>query len=413
MQKTNYRLTRRACYVGYITQAINCNLAPLFYVIFGENFGITRTQIGQIILAMFVIQLAVDLVSVRLLPKLGVRSCCVAAHILAAAGLVMLSVLPRVMPPFAGIMIAILTCSVGSGLIEVVISPVVNALPKENASSHSLAFLHSFYCWGQAGVVLISTLLMAVIGVGRWYFLPVLWAIIPFVNAFAFLRVPLCDIDSEDSAGTLSLLRSPMFLVAFAVMISSGASELSVSQWASYFAEAGLGVSKAVGDLLGPCLFAVFMASGRVLYGVFGERLNIRHCLMGCGLVTVTSYAIAVFAPWPVLSLIGCALCGFGVCLMWPGTLDLSAERFPNGGSALFALLAFGGDIGCSAGPFITGLVSDAATRSGLVDSLSASLGISAEQIAIKLGLLTVTAFPILLIAGVAFLGSGETKKKQ
>lgn len=413
MQKISYKSTRRACYIGYITQAINCNLAPLFYVIFGQSFGITRTQIGQIILFMFVVQLAVDLASVKLLPRFGVRKCCVASHILAAAGLVMLSVLPRVMPPFAGILLAILTCSVGSGLIEVVISPVVNALPKDNASSHSLAFLHSFYCWGQAGVVLISTGLMAVIGVGRWYILPVIWALIPFFNIFAFLRVPLCDIDSEDNSGAFSLLRSPMFLVAFVVMISSGASELAVSQWASYFAEAGLGVSKAAGDIFGPCLFAVLMAFGRVLYGVFGERLNIRHCLMGCGVITVMSYAVAVFSPWPALSLGGCALCGLGVSLMWPGTLDLAAMRFPKGGSALFALLAFGGDIGCSAGPFITGLVSDAATSGGLVDSLSSSLGMSAEQIAIKLGLLAVTVFPILLIVGVSLLGSGETRQKQ
>lgn len=413
MKETNYRSTRRACYVGYITQAINCNLAPLFYAIFGESFGITRTQIGQLILAMFVVQLLVDLASVRLLPVLGVRRCCVSAHILAAAGLVMLSVLPMIMPPFAGIMLAILTCSVGSGLIEVVISPVVNALPKENSSSHSLAFLHSFYCWGQAGVVLVSTVLMTFIGVGRWYILPVVWALIPLVNAFIFLRVPLRDIDSEDSSGTRALLRSPVFLVAFAVMISSGASELAVSQWASYFAEEGLGVSKATGDLLGPCLFAVLMASGRVLYGVFGERLNIRRCLVGCGALTVLSYAMAVFSPWPMLSLAGCALCGLGVSLMWPGTLDLSAARFPRGGSALFALLAFGGDIGCSAGPFITGLVSDAATRTGLVGELADLSGMPEEQVAIKLGLLAVIVFPALLIAGVSVLGRERTGEKE
>lgn len=404
MQRSKYKSTRIACYVGYITQAISCNLAPLFYVLFRESYGVTKTQIGQIILVMFVVQIAVDLASVKLLPWLGVRRCCVAAHILAASGLIMLSVLPRVMPAFPGILLSVVATSVGSGLIEVVISPVVNALPKETGSSHSLAFLHSFYCWGQAGVVLVSTGVMAFVGVERWYFLPAFWALIPFADFIAFLRVPLVEIDNEDSTGAVPLLRSPMFYIALVVMVSSGASELAMSQWASYFAEAGLGISKALGDLFGPCMFAVFMALGRVLYGIFGKRMSLRRCLVACGAITVVSYLTAVFSPWAVLSLAGCAACGFGVSLMWPGTLDLSAERFSNGGSALFALLALGGDIGCSTGPFLTGLISDAATNSGAVERISSVVGLPAEQIAVKTGLLTVTLFPVLLIIGVLLL---------
>lgn len=409
MQKTNYKSTRIACYVGYVTQAITCNLAPLFYVIFSENYNVSRTQIGQIVLIMFIVQLAVDLVSVRLIPKFGVRALCLTAHAMAAAGLCMLAILPRIMSPFPGILISIITSSVGSGLIEVLISPIVNALPAEESGSHSLAFLHSFYCWGQAGVVLISTLAMFAIGRERWYVLPVFWALIPFLNMFAFTRVPLCEIDSEESSGAVSLLRSPMFLVAFLVMICSGASEQAMSQWASYFAEAGLGVTKTFGDIFGPCMFAVFMAIGRVLYGVFGERLSVSKCLAFCGGVTVVSYLIAVFSPIPVLSLAGCALCGFGVSLMWPGTLDLSAKRFPRGGSAMFALLAFGGDVGCSAGPFITGLVSDAA-KGDAVESLSSAFGVSSGQIALKLGLFAVIVFPVMLIVGVTLLGRSRSK---
>ena len=404
MQRSKYKPTRIACYVGYITQAINCNLATLFYVLFRERFGVTRTQIGQIILVMFLVQIAVDLASVKLLPLLGVRRCCVAAHVLTTVGLVLLGVLPRFVPAFPGITIAVVVSSVGSGLIEVVISPVVNALPKDTGASHSLAFLHSFYCWGQAGVVLVSTALLALFGIDRWYVLPAIWAFIPFVNIFAFLRVPLVEIDGEQSGGAGALLRSPAFYVALVVMISSGASEIAMSQWASYFAEAGLGVSKAIGDLLGPCMFAVFMALGRVLYGLFGSRLSLRRCLIACGAVTVLSYLTAVFSPWAFLSLAGCALCGFGVSLMWPGTLDLSAARFPRGGSALFALLALGGDVGCSAGPFLTGVISDAATRSGAVGALSEVSSLPAEQIAIKLGLLVVTLFPVLLMIGVSLL---------
>ena len=408
MQDHNYKSTRVACYVGYITQAINCNLAPLFYVLFREEFGVSRTQIGQIVLVMFAVQIAVDLAAVRLVPKLGVRACCVSAYLLAAAGLAMLSILPRIMPPFAGILTAVVVTSVGSGLIEVVISPLVNALPKETTSSHSLAFLHSFYCWGQAGVVLVSTSVMALIGVGHWYVLPLLWAIVPLVNTFVFIGVPLVPIDGEETSGASALLRSPMFYVAVIVMISSGASELAMSQWASYFAQAGLGISKTFGDLFGPCMFAVFMAIGRLLYGIFGRRLSLKRCLVACGAVTLVGYAVAVFSPIPALSLAGCTLCGFGVSLMWPGTLDLSAEKFPRGGSALFALLALGGDIGCSAGPYLTGVISDAAARGGIVGSLSERFGLSGEQIAIKLGLLVVSLFPVLLIIGVLLMCSGK-----
>lgn len=404
MQRTNYRSTRVACYVGSVTQAVNCNLAPLFYVFFREHFGVTRTQIGQIILVMFVVQIAVDLASVKLLPWFGVRSCCVAAHVFATVGLVMLSVLPHVMSPYWGIMIAVIVTSLGSGLIEVVTSPLVNALPKEEGSSHSLAFLHSFYCWGQAGVVLISTGVMAVTGVEKWYILPAVWALIPLANTVMFLRVPIAEIDGEETTGVMTLFRSPVFYVAMIVMISSGASELAMSQWASYFAEAGLGVSKAFGDLFGPCMFALFMAIGRLLYGLFGSRLSLRRCLIACGAVTVAAYLTAVLSPWAVLSLAGCAACGFGVSLMWPGTLDLSASRFTHGGSALFALLALGGDVGCSTGPFLTGLISDAAAKGGAVEALSASTGLASEQIAIKIGLLAVTLFPILLIIGVLLL---------
>ena len=412
MQRSNYKPTRISCYVGYVTQAINCNLAPLFYVLFRERFGVSRTQIGQIILVMFIVQIAVDLAAVKLLPLIGVRRCCVAAHVLVTAGLVLLGVLPRVIDPFAGIIIAVAVSSVGSGLIEVVISPLVNALPKDTSASHSLAFLHSFYCWGQALVVLVSTGVIALIGIDRWYVLPVIWALIPLINTFAFIRVPLVDIDTEESGGAAPLLRSPAFFIALVVMISSGASEVAMSQWASYFAEAGLGVSKAFGDLFGPCMFAIFMALGRVLYGLFGSRLSLRRCLIACGAVTFVSYLTAVFSPWAILSLAGCALCGFGVSLMWPGTLDLSAARFPRGGSALFALLALGGDVGCSAGPFITGLISDAAASGGAVDSLSESTALPAEQIAIKIGLLAVTLFPVLLMIGVALLCPDKRKGK-
>ena len=411
MSDLRYSGTRKACYVGYITQAIVVNLAPLFYLIFQKRFQISRTEIGQLVLVMFLVQLAVDLLSVKFIRILGYRTACVAAHALAAAGLVLLSFLPFVIHPYAGIIISIVVSSVGSGLIEVMISPIIEAIPGDSSKT-AMAFLHSFYCWGQAGVVLITTLVLLFVGNDRWNLLPLVWAVIPFCNMIAFIRVPITDIDGDEPVRIRELVSSPMFILAFAVMICSGASELAMSQWASYFAEAGLGVTKVVGDLLGPCLFAVFMAVGRTVFGIFGERVSLKKCLVACGLITVASYLIAVFAPFPIMSLFGCSLCGLGVSLLWPGMLSLSARRFPHGGTALFALLALGGDIGCSLGPYITGRVSDAVTSFPAFEELSGVMGIGIEQLSVKLGLLTVIIFPVFAVIGVLALGRTKRDKK-
>ena len=400
----NYASTRRACYVGYITQAIACNLAPLFYLIFQTTFNITRTQIGQIILVLFLVQLVVDMVSVPFTRVLGERGTCLFAHASATVGLVLLSFLPFIMDPFAGIMLSVVLIAVGSGLIEVMISPIVNALPNDGAGKETMALLHSFYCWGQAAVVLLSTLALKLIGGDHWNLLPLFWAIIPGVNFFAFLKVPLVRVNGEEPLSLRDFAKSPVFYLTFLLMICSGAAELAMSQWASYFAEAGLGVTKVVGDLLGPFLFAILMAAGRTGYALLGPRLDLSKCLTVCGAVTVASYALAVLSPFPVLSLLGCAACGFGVSLLWPGMLSLSAERFPNGGSTLFALLALGGDIGCSVGPVITGVVSDAVASSPRLITAAAEMGVGVEQLSVKLGLAAVTVFPICAVIGVLLI---------
>lgn len=409
MTDINYSGTRRACYVGYITQAIVVNLAPIFYLLFQTKFHVSRTQIGQFIFVLFAVQLLVDIISVPIVQKVGYRATCVFAHACAAVGLALLSILPNIMPPYAGIMIAIVTAAIGSGLIEVLISPIIEALPSDSSRA-AMVLLHSFYCWGQASVVLISTLALLALGDDRWNYIPIFWALIPFCNMIAFTRVPLVDIDGEEPVRFRDLASTPMFILAVIVMVCAGASELAMSQWASYFAEAGLGVTKVVGDLLGPCMFAIFMAVGRTLYGIFGARLSLKRCLIACGIITTASYLLAVFAPFPILSLVGCAFCGFGVSLLWPGMLSLSAERFSGGSTALFALLALGGDFGCSVGPFITGLVSDAVSAVPAFGQMSADMGMSIEQLAVKLGLLVVIIFPIFSVIGVLALGKKKNK---
>lgn len=406
----NYRSTRRSCYVGYITQAIACNLAPIFYLIFQNTFDITRTQIGQIVLVLFLVQLVVDLLSVLFIKKLGERGTCLLAHASATAGLILMSFLPFIMDPFAGIMLAVVLVAIGSGLIEVMISPIVNALPKDDSGKDSMALLHSFYCWGQAAVVLITTLALRLIGGDHWNLLPLFWAIIPGANFFAFLRVPLVKIDGDEPLSLRDFVKNPVFYLSFILMICSGVSEQAMSQWASYFAEAGLGVTKVMGDLLGPCLFAILMAIGRVGYALLGDRLDLSKCLAVCGCVAVISYLTAVFSPYPILSLFGCAACGFGVSLLWPGMLSLSAERFPNGGSTLFALLALGGDIGCSTGPFLTGIVSDAVTKNETLLRFAEDHAISTASLGVKAGLLSVIVFPLTMVIGVLLLRKAKNK---
>jgi len=400
----NYKSTRRACYVGYITQAIACNLAPIFYVLFQDSFGISRTQIGEIVLVLFVVQLLVDILSVTFVKHIGCRGTCLLAHGCAFIGLVMLSFMPYIMAPFVGIIISVAMIAVGSGLVEVMISPVMNALPNDGQSKENMALLHSFYCIGQSVVVLISTLILKALGNGGWNLIPILWSLVPLVNFFAFLKVPLVDVDGEEPIKMSALASSPMFIVAFIVMICSGASELAMSQWASYFAEAGLGVSKVIGDLLGPCLFAILMAFGRIGYAFMGKKVDLANCLIGGGIITIASYLLAVLSPIPVFSLMGCAFCGLGVSMLWPGVLSLSAETFTNGGSAMFALLALGGDIGCSVGPFLTGVISDTVEDSEFLCRLASEMGMGLERFSVKLGLLAVIVFPVIAVIGTAII---------
>nr|WP_307993028.1 MFS transporter [uncultured Niameybacter sp.] len=385
--KYTYKHTLRACYLGYITQAIVNNLAPLLFVIFQDSFHISLEMLGRLILINFGTQIVVDLLTVKYVERIGYRKAVVMAHVFSALGLVSLGILPQLMPnPYMGLMIAIMIYAIGGGIIEVLISPIVEYLPGDE-KAQAMSLLHSFYCWGQVGVVLISTLLLRVIGRSMWFILPILWASIPLYNLTCFMKVPI--IEPQEEMKTMSikeLLSTKGFIIALMLMLAAGASEITMSQWSSLFAEQGLQVPKVIGDLFGPCLFAVLMGIGRMAYGMWGSKINLNRALLGSGVLCVICYAITIFATNPFISLLGCALCGLAVSLMWPGTFSLTTATYPRGGTIMFGMLAVFGDIGAALGPWVAGLVSDVI------------------ELGLKAGLLAGMIFPILLVLGILWM---------
>ena len=369
--KSQYNKTITACFVGYIVQAIVNNFTPLLFLFFQKCYHIPISQITLLVTFNFGIQLLVDFLSVRFVDKIGYRISMIIAHVLAAAGLFLLTVLPEILPvSFIGILIAVMIYAVGGGLLEVLVSPVVEACPSDNKEK-AMSLLHSFYCWGHAGVVLISTVFF--------------WAVIPIGNAFVFSKVPIAPLleDGDTGLGLKELFRMKIFWILLIMMICAGASEQAVSQWASAFAEKGLGISKAAGDLAGPMAFAVLMGISRLFYGKYGDRINLEHFMIYSSFLCILSYLGISLFPIPLLNLIACAVCGLSVGIMWPGTFSKASAALPKGGTAMFALLALGGDIGCSGGPTLVGMVSGA-----FGDNL-------------KMGILAGIIFPVLLLIGV------------
>lgn len=375
-----YRHTLYASYLGYITQAICNNLPPLLFVTFNERFGVTLGQLGLLVSINFFIQIVVDLLAARYVDRIGHRRAVVLAQVFSTLGLLLLGVLPYLLPnAFAAILIAVAMSAVGGGLLEVLVSPIVESLPGEHKEK-AMSLLHSFYCWGHVAVVLLSTAYFALAGVDNWRYLPFLWAIPPLLNAFLYAKVPMQPpLAAHERTPLGALFSRRIFWVFLLMMICAGASEQAMSQWASLFAERGLSVSKTMGDLLGPCAFAVLMGLARLLYGILGDKLNIRRAMALSAALCVGCYLLAANAPHPLLGLLGCAVTGFSVGLMWPGTFSMVARAFPQGGTAMFAMLALAGDVGCSAGPGLVGLVSGGA-------------GLNA-------GLMVACVFPVLMLA--------------
>lgn len=359
--KLTHRATMLACYNGYITQAISINLAPLLYLTFQKNFSLSLSQIGSLIAFNFLTQLLIDFFASFFSERINLRFCAVFAHLMASVGLIGLAVFPYLFAPYPGLLIAVCCLGMGGGFTEVLISPLIEACPIEGKSGN-MSFLHSFYCWGQAGVVLFSSVYFYFFTPDLyWHYLPLFWAIVPFVGAIAFCFVPIYRLPSEEQGEreVIKLFRMPIFWYFLLMMFCAGASELTMAQWASDFAESALGVSKSVGDLAGPCMFALLMGIARLLYGKYSEKLNLEWLMVWCCSLCIFSYLLAAVASTPAFSLIGCALCGFSVGIFWPGVLSRAAASIHGGGIAMFALLAVAGDIGCLSGPAIAGAVAE------------------------------------------------------
>ena len=388
LMNEKYKKTVYACFIGYIVQAIVNNFVPLLFLTFESTYQIPLGQITMLITINFGIQLLVDLLSTGFVDKIGYRASIMIAHIFSAAGLLGLAILPEILPnAYTGLLISVAIYALGGGLIEVLISPIMDSCPTDNKEK-AMSLLHSFYCWGHVGVVLLSTLFFRIFGIQNWKILTILWVIVPLFNTFLFAKTPMIPVIAEGETGMsiIDLCKNKVFWVLMLMMLCAGASEQSVSQWASTFAERGLGVSKTLGDLAGPMAFAILMGSARAFYGRFGDKLDLDKFMMGSGILCIASYLCISLAPTPFLSLVGCAICGLSVGIMWPGSFSKASASIRNGGTAMFALLALAGDLGCSGGPTLVGYLS------------------SIQSNDLRKGILAAIAFPVLLVLGILLL---------
>ncbi len=393
--RMDYRKTMYACFIGYIVQAVVNSFVPLLFVTFQNTYQIPLEQITLLITVNFMIQLLIDLLSAGFIDRIGYRASVLLAHTCAAAGLALLTILPELIPGhFAGILLAVCIYAVGGGLLEVMISPIIEACPTDNKEA-AMSLLHSFYCWGVTGVVLISTVFFAVFGIQNWKILTLLWVLLPVANGIFFSRVPIYSLQEDGVKGMTmpELFREKLFWVLMLMMVCSGASEQAVSQWASTFAEEGLGITKTLGDLVGPMSFSVLMGLSRLLYGKYGDRLDLNRCMKYSCLLCIASYLLITLFPNPMVELAGCGICGFSVGILWPGTFSKAAASLRRGGTVLFALLALAGDLGCSGGPTLAGFVSSAAGGN------------------LRVGILSAIVFPVLLF--LCFLLTGRTKAAE
>lgn len=385
--KSKYQKTLIACYLGFITQAITANFAPLLFLTFHRTYQISLGRIAFISTAFFFTQLLVDLFCAKYVDRIGYRRSVIASEVFSASGLIGLAFLPSLLPdPYVGILISVIIYAMGSGLIEVLVSPIVEACPFDNKES-VMSLLHSFYCWGSVGVILLSTIFFAIFGIENWRILSCIWALIPLFNTFNFISCPIESLTEEGEGFSIrQLFHIPIFWIALILMVCAGASEISMAQWASAYVESALGISKSIGDIIGPCLFAVMMGTSRSFYGKYGEKIDLMKFMIGSGALCLVCYLLSALAPLPFLNLVGCAVCGFSVGIMWPGTISIASKKIPLGGTAMFALLAMAGDLGGSVGPGIVGFVTQNAN-----DNL-------------KVGMLAGCVFPTVLVLSVLLL---------
>ncbi len=401
----NYQKTWRCCYWGAALQALAINLAPLFFVTLQKQYAISFEQIGRLVLVTFFVQLAVDFLSVYTVCRWGYRLSLVLAHAFTSVGLFLFGILPRYMTDaYVGMIVAVFVYSIGAGLLEVLISPMANSLPSDR-KAEALTFVHSFYPIGQVLTIVLTTVAIRVLGEQYWWLIFMIWAVFPLFNLFRGLRVPLPETLTESTSGGAlkELLKKPMFWLMLLLMMSTGASEMAMAQWASTFAEKGLNIDKVWGDLLGPLLFAIFMGLGRFCYGRSRGGVSLKKLLCSCAALALLCYGTAAFVPIPQIALLGCAVCGLAVSLMWPVTLSFCAQRFPQGAVAMFSIMALAGDLGCALGPWVTGIVSDAVQHRFMVDAATG----------LRSGLAVTMIFPLVLFIGLLFFKTPKAENRK
>ena len=385
--RKSYEHTIYASYIGFITQAIINNFAPLLFLTFVADYDLTLDKITMLTTVNFLVQLSVDLLSAKFIDRIGYRSAIMWAHVLAGSGLLAMAFLPDVLGnAYTGLLISVVLYAIGGGILEVLVSPIVEACPTEKKEA-AMSLLHSFYCWGQLALVLLSTVFFNVFGIENWKLLACLWALVPLCNVIYFSLVPIYPVVEESKKMKLSvLLRQKTFWLLMVIMVCAGASELAMSQWASAFAESALKLSKTVGDLAGPCAFALFMGTVRAIYGKYSEQIPLKKMMIGSAALCIVCYLVASLSGNALVGLLGCALCGFSVGIFWPGTFSVAALALPGGGTAMYALMALAGDAGCSSGPTVVGLIANAMGGD------------------LKKGLLMATIFPVVILLGISLL---------
>ena len=389
-----YLPTKLAGYVGFIVQAIVNNFLPILFIVFQDIYGLGYEKLGRLIVFNFATQLFIDLLTPKIVEKIGYRRASFLSQFAAFLGLCMMSVLPRIMEnTYLGIVLSITVYAMGSGFMEVILSPMIEMLPTGNKSGN-MAFLHSFYCWGQAFIVPVTTVLVFALGYKNWSYIPLIWAVVPFLNMFSFLKVPIVEPDKEQKQSTLiELLKTPKFVIYMLMMLCAGASEIAMSQWSSLFVQTALGIPKTIGDVAGPCVFALFMAGGRVVYAKFSKKLSFTRLLLWLNIICFICYIMVAVCHIAVLSLVFCALCGLSVSISWPGIYSAGARTFKTGGAVMFGVSAMCGDIGCALGPWVIGIV--------------------AEYSNLNYGFLAAAVFPLLMVFCTLYLLKNKYCKKQ
>jgi MFS family permease len=400
MTVKSYRLTTISCFTGIFSQAISSNITAILFIPLMTLYGLSYIHLGLLVGINFSTQVLVDIITSRLVDRNGFRVFVLAADLLAVTGLLLFALSPVLFSNvLVGLIISTIIFSISCGLQETILSPIVNAIP-HGEKGPAMALMHSFYAWGQVATIVVTTLLLFFYGIRSWQIIVSLWAIVPLVNFFMFLAAPFPGVVHESQRLTMrDVFFKPYYLVAMLAILGGAATELVMNQWSSTFTEKVLELPKVTGDLLGMCGFAVMMGLGRLIYGRYGNKMNMNNVLVASAGAAAACYIIVAVSPVHAISLLACGVCGLAASLLWPGTLVITAEKYPLAGAWIFAIMAAAGDIGAAVGPFGAGLVTDFTRGLPAALNWAARVGLSPDQFALRAAILLAAVFPILTMA--------------